>query len=219
MAVKPLALGEIKPPLTWESPRAPDGSALPPLTAVWGQMTSGSYAEPVMRPTSALKEYKLDGSKVIGKGGDSAIVLAAHDKLGTVALKITDKSGRRPEQIGRARFEAYILTERIRHPNIIKAVDWMETPDHVIVVLEHAPFGDLLDLLNLRKGFSEAESSKIVTQLVHGLDYAHERGIVHGDVKLENVRHPRPKRRIISAYTFSRSYSTAPPPKSRSASA
>lgn len=154
------------------------------------------YRDLIREPTSprppsdsaaTFKEYNLDGSKVVGKGGDSVIVLATHAKHGSVALKITDKHGRKAEQIGRTRFEACFLTERISHPNIIKAYAWMESPEHIVMAMEYSSFGDLLDLLNLRKGFSESESCKVVRQLVAGLDAAHSMNIVHGDMKLENV--------------------------------
>lgn len=200
MAVKPLPLDRLIDNEA-QPPPASTQCALPSVAEMWDKFASPSAptymklgTKSVGSPRS-IQEYSLDHCELIGRGGDSSIVLTSHERLGQMAIKITEKAGRRPEQIGRSRFEAYLLVERLSHPNIVRAYDWLETPDHILLSLEYASFGDLLELVNLRKGFSESDASKIIAQLASGLAAAHELGVVHGDVKLENVR------QILSIYS------------------
>ena len=69
-----------------------------------------------------------------------------------------------------------------------RPLQYFETNDAVALVLELAEDGDLLDVVNKRLGVSELEAALIALQLINGLAYSHSLGIVHGDVKLENVR-------------------------------
>ena len=83
--------------------------------------------------------------------------------------------------------EAKILSE-LDHPNIIKCFGIYEKKKNIVMSSEYMPGGTLIDYLqNAPFGVSEKEVSGIICQILSALVYCHDRGIVHRDVKLENV--------------------------------
>jgi serine/threonine protein kinase len=100
-----------------------------------------------------------------------------------VALKIIDKPKRRPDQLDRTRFEAAV-GQLFRHPNIIEVLEVIESSRFLILVLPFASNGDLLDFLNRRRRFPEADAARAILQICHALEYAHSNHVIHHDVKL-----------------------------------
>ena len=67
-------------------------------------------------------------------------------------------------------------------------MDTVETPTHLCLVLEYVSGGELFDYVNDHfENSTEEESKYIFLQLVKILEYLHENGIVHRDLKLENI--------------------------------
>ena len=73
------------------------------------------------------------------------------------------------------------------HPNILEVFDAYETDEQVWIVLELAKGGMLLDRLESFGSFSEADAALVTQQLLGALAFLHQHGIVHGDIKLDNV--------------------------------
>ena len=80
-----------------------------------------------------------------------------------------------------------IILEKLHHPNIIGMVDVIPTPTHLNLVLEYAIGTELASEIVARKTFTEHDVQKITKELLHGMAYIHRQGIVHGDVKPENI--------------------------------
>jgi eukaryotic-like serine/threonine-protein kinase len=122
----------------------------------------------------------------IGEGGMGKVYRARHAKLGKVfALKVIAPAFAE-DSIARARFvkEAHIASQ-ISHPGIASVVDFgedanvgaymvMELVEGVLLVDEPAPFA-------VRRALD------VVAQIADVLDHIHANGIIHGDVKLENI--------------------------------
>jgi serine/threonine protein kinase len=71
-------------------------------------------------------------------------------------------------------------------PNIVKFVESFEFKDHMYIVMEYLPGGDLSHLA--REGPLEEERTKqIARQILTGLDYMHRSGVTHRDIKPENI--------------------------------
>ncbi len=77
------------------------------------------------------------------------------------------------------------------NPGIINIYEVYITSVSYDIVMEHCKGGSLLDrinsLLEQNKCFSEDEAALIIRQILSALNYAHQSGIVHRDIKLENV--------------------------------
>lgn len=76
---------------------------------------------------------------------------------------------------------------QLNHPNIVSLYEILTTETSIFIVSEHCPHGDLLDALTRKKRFSEQEAKTWFIQLVNAIQYCHSLGIIHRDLKLENI--------------------------------
>ena len=75
-----------------------------------------------------------------------------------------------------------------QHPNIVKLIDFFESSDNYHLILEHMAGKDLFDYLAKRDYTLNEEAAKlIIYQIMLGVRYLHNLGIVHRDLKLENI--------------------------------
>jgi serine/threonine protein kinase len=75
-----------------------------------------------------------------------------------------------------------------KHPNVVRLMDFFEDADCFYLVLELMSGGDLFDYLKLRQfRLSEERAKEITHQLAIAVQFLHSFGIVHRDIKLENV--------------------------------
>jgi serine/threonine-protein kinase len=111
-----------------------------------------------------------------------------HPTLGrTVAIKVLPhESARNPEfQI---RFEREARTvATLRHPNIVNVFDYGESNGTFYMVMEYIEGQTLSDILHERKTLPLIESVPVIREIASALDYAHEQGVIHRDVKLSNI--------------------------------
>src|SRR5512133_3156711 len=128
--------------------------------------------------------------KIIGEGGTGRVYEAQHTRLSNrkLAIKLLhDEMARQPEILTRFEREAEAAST-IAHPNVVEVLDINRLEDGrpyiVCEYLEGEELGSLLD----RVGTLPVETAvRIVRQICRALMAAHERGIVHRDVKPENV--------------------------------
>lgn len=147
--------------------------------------TSSSAAEP---PKSRLiaGRYRLKG--VLGLGGMAEVYLAYDLKLERdVALKrLRAEYARWPDF--RARFlDEARLAAQLNHPNIVTVHDVIEDGDTVLIVMEHVPGESLSDRLQKKGRIPQDEALHYLIQACAGLGYAHRAGLVHGDIKPQNL--------------------------------
>ena len=122
----------------------------------------------------------------IGSGGYARVYLALQRTFGSpVAIKVLS-----PEAFGdktqRKRFLAEAaVARRLDHPNIVRVVDAGETSDVAYLAMEYIRGGDLSH--NLGAGLHIQNVLVLVKEVAGALGYAHGKGIVHGDVKPENI--------------------------------
>src|SRR3989338_3998123 len=139
---------------------------------------------------STLGHYEVQG--LIGKGGVGEVYRGYDTKLQRdVALKLLPPQfARDPERLARFRREATMLAA-LNHPNIAQIYGVEDSGDTHYLVMEFVPGLTLADrVIDLdRAGPVEVdEALRISSQICEALEHAHEKNIIHSDLKPANVK-------------------------------
>ena len=130
--------------------------------------------------------YKV--GKVMGKGAFGKVNLAIHRLSGKfVALKSINKTFLSEEASKRKVMQEFNILQRTRHKNIVRLYESFETPQHIVFVMEVCGAGDLLTYVRKRRKLKEDVAKHLFKGIVEGLRYCHARGILHRDIKLDNI--------------------------------
>jgi predicted Ser/Thr protein kinase len=130
--------------------------------------------------------YELE--ELVGSGGMSS-VYRAHDRLleRTVALKILHRRlGADDEYVERFRREARAVAQ-LAHPNIVTVIDRGEDAGRQFIVFEYVDGKTLKQVVERSGPLPINEVVRLGAGIASALAYAHDRGIVHRDVKPQNV--------------------------------
>src|ERR1051326_1249094 len=121
------------------------------------------------------------------------------------AVKVI-RQGFSEDKMFRARFlrEAQSIA-KLSHPNILPLIEFGEQGDTLYLVMPYAPGGTLRDLLvRIDRPLPLADVVEIFTQLCDAVQYAHEQGIVHRDIKPQNVLIQRGKHLLLADFGIAR---------------
>ena len=136
-------------------------------------------------PTS-IDYYKF--VKLIGKGAFGKVTLGIHKLTGKhVAIKTIEKSYMKDEFSRKKVFREVYILKKIRHANVIRLLEVFESSKHLLIVMEYAGGGDLLQYVKKHKRLGETEARTLFRQVVYGLAHIHSRSVLHRDIKLDNI--------------------------------
>jgi serine/threonine protein kinase len=125
--------------------------------------------------------------KNIGNGSSGTTYYGTYLPLQTeVAVKVVNKAALNERQLKRVHREIKFLY-KLKHQNICKLYGEVETNSHICLIMELCKGGDLCDILNKNGPMSESKARSLFVQLLSAVNYLHKKGILHRDIKLDNI--------------------------------
>jgi serine/threonine protein kinase len=123
----------------------------------------------------------------IGQGGMGQVFKAEHEMMGREsAVKVLPLSKATPDAI--ANFAREIRTQaKLDHPNLVRAYDAGHDGNVHYLVVEFVPGTDLRKLVRTEGKLTMQQAANIIRQAALGLQYAHDQGLIHRDVKPGNI--------------------------------
>lgn len=148
-------------------------------------------------PGSSLGRYEL--IEKIGQGGMATVFRARDPQLDRmVAVKVLPSfENEDPAFVERFKREAQSVAG-LNHPNIIQVHDFGEDKGFMYIVMELVTNGTLSDRMTRKMALTEVMS--VIVPLAAALDYAHGRGIIHRDIKPNNVLMAEDDRLVLSDF-------------------
>ncbi|POS78780.1 serine/threonine-protein kinase MARK2 [Diaporthe helianthi] len=151
-------------------------------------------------------EYILGNT--IGEGEFGKVKLGWKQEGGIqVAIKLIkkDQLGSNPSRMAKIMREVAIL-KQLTHPNIVRLHKMEESERHFGIILEYASGGELFDYILNHRYLKDNAARRLFAQLVSGVGYLHKKGIVHRDLKLENLLLDRNRNIIITDFGFANTF-------------
>ncbi len=123
----------------------------------------------------------------IGQGGMGQVFKAVHKMMGRVcAVKVLPRDKSTPDAI--ENFTREIRTQaQLDHPNLVRAHDAGHDGNVHYLVTEYVPGTDLRQLVRRQGPLTVQQAANVIMQAAHGLQYAHDQGLIHRDVKPGNI--------------------------------
>jgi eukaryotic-like serine/threonine-protein kinase len=162
--------------------------------------------DPVAALRAGLRDrYALE--RELGRGGMATVWLAQdlrHDR--PVALKLLHLH--LAASLGPERFQREIrLAARLQHPHILTVLDSGETDGRLWFTMPFVEGESLRDRLRRERQLPVDAALRIATEAARGLEYAHQHGVVHRDVKPENILLTRDGSTLVADFGIARALS------------
>ena len=92
--------------------------------------------------------------------------------------------------------------KQLNHPNIVKLDEVLQNSKYIGIVLEYASGGEFYKYIQRKKRLKEQPACRLFAQLISGVSYIHSKGLVHRDLKLENLLLDKNENLIITDFGF-----------------
>ncbi|CAR28562.1 hypothetical protein ZYGR_0S01950 [Zygosaccharomyces rouxii] len=92
--------------------------------------------------------------------------------------------------------------KHLSHPNIVKLEEVLQNSKYIGIVLEYASGGEFYKYIQRKRRLKEAIACRLFAQLVSGVNYMHSKGLVHRDLKLENLLLDKHENLVITDFGF-----------------
>lgn len=156
-----------------------------------------------MLPLKKFGDYILIDE--LGRGGMAVVYHAMDTRTKQkVALKVLYESWMADAEIIK-RFEREAeLVKSLDHPNIVSVLDFGEHEGRMYLVMPFLEGGSLATLFNEPRNISLKSTAIILKQVADALEYAHTKGIIHRDIKLENILLDETKKPYLADFGIAR---------------
>ena len=188
-----LEIGPDSPTLVSPAPRT--GASPPPVGA-------DGFA---LLPVGSVLAQRYEILQVLGRGGMGAVYKARDREVNrVVALKVI-----RPDLAGNAsileRFkQELVLSHQVTHRNVVRIYDLGDAEGMKFITMEYIEGSDLRSLVLEKKKFSPEEAVDIMLQVCRALEAAHGVGVIHRDLKPQNIMRDNSGRVVVMDFGLAR---------------
>jgi eukaryotic-like serine/threonine-protein kinase len=135
---------------------------------------------------ASLGRYRL--GEILGQGGMALVYRARDGELDRpVAIKLLADDLAPDEALRRRFLREARLAARLAHPNVVQVYDLGAVDGRPYIVMEYVEGETLAEVLERRGRIPAREAAGLALQVCAGLQHAHEAGLVHRDVKPQNI--------------------------------
>ncbi|MDB4942806.1 MAG: Serine/threonine protein kinase PrkC, regulator of stationary phase [Labilithrix sp.] len=154
---------------------------------------AGPVPEPVAGQDPLLGRTLADGKYVIasaiGSGAAGAVYKATHRELRrSVAIKVLHPHYQQDPQFMKSFRGEALAASQLDHPNVMRVLDFGQEPDGLVyIVMEFLQGRTLQSLLDEERRLQTERAVEIMIQVCAALSVAHDHGIIHRDIKPDNI--------------------------------
>jgi eukaryotic-like serine/threonine-protein kinase len=143
--------------------------------------------------------------EILGQGGMGAVYKATDRELNrAVAIKVIRPDLARDQGIVDRFKQELLLAHQVTHRNVIRIYDLSEADGMKFITMEYVEGENLLTLLHEKKKFSAEESVEIMQQVCRALEAAHIVGVIHRDLKPQNIMRDKTGRILVMDFGLAR---------------
>src|SRR5271170_2230778 len=199
-----------------DAPTFVDYSPDAPTVVDFSPGPPGSPAKEKRRPSIAypyqatlepgmLLAQRYEVVEILGQGGMGAVYKATDRELNrTVAIKVIRPDLARDRGIVDRFKQELLLAHQVTHRNVIRIYDLSEADGMKFITMEYVEGENLLTLLHEKKKFSAEEAVEIMQQVCRALEAAHTVGVIHRDLKPQNIMRDHNGRVVVMDFGLAR---------------
>lgn len=155
-----------------------------PATSLSASALSGPANASALPALPDIPGYRVISE--LGNGGTATVYLAVQESLGRkVALKVSNQSTSDAAAVERFLREAKIMSQ-LSHPHIVAAHEFSRAGPWHYIAMEYLGGGNLRQRIRTHD-ISVSDAVRIITQVTQALDFAHDKGFLHRDIKPGNI--------------------------------
>ena len=208
--------GALTPPPLSNAPLS-DAPTLPHGTPIPGASPAPPYFRPALFSSGNISAFQglLPGAifggryeilGVLGQGGMGAVYKARDRELDRlIALKVIRPELATDPAILQRFKQELILARNITHKNVVRIYDLGEADGVRFISMEYVDGEDLRTLLRRAGKFTPKEAISVVEQVCRALDAAHSEGVIHRDLKPQNIMRDKHGRIVVMDFGLARS--------------
>lgn len=167
-------------------------------------VVAAATIKPLTAGTVLGKRYEI--IRMLGQGGMGA-VYQAHDREldRQVALKVIRGDMAANQEILKRFKQELILARQITHKNVIRIFELGQADGFKFITMEYIEGEDLQSLLKRKKKLASEEAASIIAQVCRALEVAHAEGVIHRDLKPQNIMLDKTGRAYVMDFGIARS--------------
>lgn len=123
----------------------------------------------------------------LGSGTYGRVVLATDTEGNEVAIKMLALKTIRSQKMATQVKREITIMKSIQHPHVVRLLEVLKTETHLLLVCEFVSGGDLFDRIVSTDRLLESEAKHYFLQILDAVAFCHSKGIVHRDIKNENI--------------------------------